>query len=230
MCRLEPIARRAPSSCPSRPRPQRASAARQRSAPAPHARRVGATSAALVGPCVPSDRAERVIKLPRSRESTPVAVTPPSTPLGPFRKKSSQVRKRISSQWIGPFHVHVQYVRESRKTNANMRQSLVVQLVSWCGFMVSTFKIVQCTAIWRVSRGQPIARAPSPYAATAVPAAFEASEGRAERGEQRGAPKQGAERARSERGAYAGTWLCACRLSCSRILVYGHAPSVTRER
>ena len=90
-------------------------------------------------------RAERVIKLPRSRESTPVAVTPPSTPLGPFRKKSSQVRKRISSQWIGPFHVHVQYVRESRKTNANMRQSLVVQLVSWCGFMVSTFKIVQCT-------------------------------------------------------------------------------------
>ena len=43
-------------------------------------------------------------------------------------------------------------------------------------------------------------------------AAFEASERCAERGEQRGAPKQGAERARSERGAYAGTWSCACRL------------------
>jgi hypothetical protein len=51
-----------------------------------------------------------------------------------------------------------------------------------------------------------------PYAATAGPALFEASERRAERGEQRGAPKQGAERARSERGAYAGTWLCACRV------------------
>ena len=32
-----------------------------------------------------------VIKLPRSRESTPVAVTPPSTPLGP--KRTSKTRR-----------------------------------------------------------------------------------------------------------------------------------------
>ena len=48
--RLEPIAS-SPSSCPSRPRPQHASAARQR--PRPHARRH--ERSALVGPCVPSD-------------------------------------------------------------------------------------------------------------------------------------------------------------------------------
>ena len=40
-----------------------------------------------------------VIKLPRSRESTPVAVTPPSTTLGTiaFRRDSSATRARSAS-------------------------------------------------------------------------------------------------------------------------------------
>jgi hypothetical protein len=182
---------------------RRASAARQRpthGASAPRARRSwGRAFRATRGAC------NQVA--PLTREHPRRRYTPVDTPWA-FQEevKSSQETYIFTMDWsVSCTRTVCKGVSKDQCEYATVSCGSIGVMVWFHGFNF------QDSTIWRVSRGQPIARAPSPYAATAVPAAFEASEGRAERGEQRGAPKQDAERARSERGAYAGTWLCACR-------------------